>query len=121
MNCAGDSSIKCGGGCRMGVYGLTGGFIIVAGTKNLGGRHLHPTEEFNPISSGSCPAGDIVHPRRFSSFCNNLLCGGDPASRSCEKFDGVSTFQATSVSLVERRANHLCWGLQSGEVLLLGE
>ena len=26
MNCAGDSSIKCGGGCRMGVF-MTGGRI----------------------------------------------------------------------------------------------
>ena len=101
--------------------GFTGGFIIAAGTKELFGNHLLATEEFNPALNQSCPAGDITRTRKFASFCNNLLCGGnDPTYGSCEKFDGVSTFEATSVSLVERRQNHLCWGLPSGEVLLLG-
>ena len=98
--------------------GFTGGFLIAAGTK--AGNNLLPTEKLNPFSNKSCPSGDIKRARKFASFCNNLLCGGDPTFRSCEKFDGISTFEELPVSLVEKRKNHLCWGLQSGEVLLLG-
>ena len=90
-----------------------GGFIIAAGTKVQ-------TEKLNPFSNESCPAGDINRARGSASFCNNLLCGGAPTLRSCEKFDGISTFEELPVTLVERRKRHLCWGLQSGEVLLLG-
>ena len=98
--------------------GITGGFIIAGGTSKHGREHS--TEKLNPFSNESCPAGDIKRPRGSASFCNNLLCGGDPTLRSCEKFDGISTFEELPVSLVERRTFHLCWGLQSGEVLLLG-
>jgi len=35
-------------------------------------------------------------------------------------FDGISSFTRLPVSLVQRRDDHLCWGLQSGEVILFG-
>ena len=99
---------------------FTGGFLIVAGKRSYTRSPLLPTEKFNPFSDESCPAGEINRRTIAASFCNNLLCGGDPTFRSCEKFDGVSTFEALAVSLVERRKFHICWGLQSGEVLLMG-
>ena len=40
--------------------------------------------------------------------------------KSCEKFDGISSFTSLPVRLVKERNNHLCWGLKSGDVLLLG-
>ena len=54
------------------------------------------------------------------SFCGNLACGGWGSRQSCFRFDGAGTFTALSVTLREERAFHLCWKLQSGEVLLLG-
>ena len=56
-----------------------------------------------------------------STFCNNFLCGGRGATpeKSCEKFDGEN-FELLPVGLVEPREDHLCWGLDSGEVILLG-
>ena len=43
-----------------------------------------------------------------------------PSKRSCVKFEANGTFTPLTVSLVEERNYHLCWGLPSGEVLLLG-
>ena len=77
------------------------------------------SEAFNRKLTTTCPAGDTLEGRFYSSFCNNLLCGGGDTN-SCEKFDGVSTFESLPLLLVERREKHLCWGLRSGEVLLLG-
>ena len=54
---------------------------------------------------------------------NRMLCGGTTAdsSQSCEMFDGSSsTFSTVSATLRDARYNLLCWGLQSGAVLLLG-
>lgn len=56
-------------------------------------------------------------------MCNNMICGGygspDP-DRSCEMFDGSYSFTKLPVSLVEKRDDHLCWGLNTGEVILFG-
>ena len=51
-----------------------------------------------------------------------MVCGGftPRAIKSCVKFDGKSTFTALRVRLVHERRMHLCWGLKSGDVLLLG-
>ena len=43
-----------------------------------------------------------------------------PSYRSCVKFGGNGTFIPLPVSMVEERTSHICWGLPSGEVLLLG-
>ena len=55
-------------------------------------------------------------------MCNNMVCGGKSieAEKSCEKFDGISTFTSLPVRLRKRRNGHLCWGLKSGDVLLFG-
>ena len=49
-----------------------------------------------------------------------MLCGGTDASESCEMFDGISAFKTVPASLIQERYNLLCWGLETGEVLLLG-
>ena len=71
------------------------------------------SEAFNRKLNTSCPAGDTEY-RYYSSFCNNLLCGGGDTN-SCEKFDGVSTFESLSLSLVDRREKHLCWVSSQGK------
>ena len=68
-------------------------------------------------------------------MCNNMVCGGksisrvdyaldvsskDTTPRSCEKFDGEYRFTPLPVKLVQPRVGHLCWGLKTGDVLLLG-
>ena len=57
-------------------------------------------------------------------MCNNMVCGGwtgrTGGLKSCEKFDGISTFTPLPVRLIKSRYGHLCWGLKSGDVLLLG-
>ena len=63
-----------------------------------------------------------------SKYTNIILKKGKPHSnaykypsyRSCVKFGGNGTFTSLPVSMVEERTSHLCWGLPSGEVLLIG-
>ena len=99
---------------------LTLGFIIAGGYS---GSVQSSAEVFNPVTGHSCPVGDLPQPRQDAPLCNNIICGGygapDP-ERSCEMFDGISSFTRLPVSLVQRRDDHLCWGLQSGEVILFG-
>ena len=98
------------------------GFII-AGGITTGWSTLRSAEVFNPMTRRFCSVGNLAQPRSRAPMCNNIICGGigypDPF-RTCEMFDGSSTFTRLSVTLVEKREDHLCWGLKSGEVILLG-
>ena len=77
------------------------------------------------MTHGTCSVDHLVHPRGGHTFCNSMVCGGTffnpEAYKSCERFDSrTSSFIVLPVKLVERRVNHLCWGLKSGDVLLIG-
>ena len=77
------------------------------------------------MTKDTCSVDHLVHPRGGHTFCNNMVCGGTffnpEAYKSCERFQARnSSFILLPVKLVERRVNHLCWGLKSGDVLLLG-
>ena len=72
------------------------------------------------MTGRSCKIGDLPVATDDLTICNNVVCGGERATRSCYQFDGVGTFTALSVTLIYPRENHLCWGLPSGEILLLG-
>ena len=88
-----------------------------AGTRDL----ISTAEIFNPKSGRSCKIGDIPEATNALSLCGNLACGGRGSEqKSCSLFDGAGTFRALPVTLREERAEHLCWQLQSGSVLLLG-
>ena len=83
---------------------------------------LKSAEIFHPKTSRSSFVGNLNIGRSGLSICNNIVCGGwiKKAERSCEKFDGISTFTSLPVKLVGVRWSHSCWGLKSGDVLLLG-
>ena len=85
-------------------------------------RELTSAEIFKPQARGSCPVGELKQARSGHTMCNNMVCGGksNKAEKSCEKFDGISTFTSLPVRLRDSREGHLCWGLKSGDVLLLG-
>ena len=97
-----------------------------AGILTVGGRRgpndrVSTVEIFNPRSGRSCKIGDIPVVTNALSLCGNLACGGRGSEqKSCSLFDGAGTFRALPVTLREERAEHLCWQLQSGSVLLLG-
>ena len=96
------------------------GFIISGGSS---GSRLRSAEVFNPVTGTSYPVEDLLHPRSHAPMCNNMICGGSEshdASRSCEIFDGSSSFKRLPVTLVKRRLDHLCWALKSGEIILFG-
>ena len=80
-----------------------------------------PKDKHDPALNQTLPLGNTKERRSGATFCNNFLCGGRGASseRSCEKFDGEN-FEPLPVSLLGRREFHMCWGLKSGEVILLG-
>ena len=86
------------------------------------GDGLNSAEIFNPTTRRTCSVGNLKLARSGHTMCNNMVCGGwfREAEKSCEKFDGISSFTSLPVRLVERRYRHLCWGLKSGDVLLLG-
>ena len=83
---------------------------------------LKSAEIFHPKTSRSCSVGNLNIARSGPSICHNIVCGGwvKEAERSCEKFDGISTFTSLPVRLVGVRWSHSCWGLKSGDVLLFG-
>ena len=77
---------------------------------------LKSVEIFNPTTRRTCSVGNLKQARISNTMCNNMVCGGS----SCEKFDGISSFTSLPLRLVRGRYDHLCWGLKSGDVLLLG-
>ena len=85
-------------------------------------KTLNSVEIFNPMTRRTCSVGNLKLARNGHTMCNNMVCGGEDrkAKKSCEKFDGVSRFTSLPVRLVKSRYGHLCWGLRSGDVLLLG-
>ena len=85
-------------------------------------KALNSAEIFNPTTRRTCSAGNLKQARIARTMCNNMVCGGSgsEAMKSCEKFDGISSFTSLPVRLVKSRISHLCWGLKSGDVLLLG-
>ena len=89
------------------------------GGYNSGG-FLSSAEEFNPETRHSCAVGDIPTASNRGSLCNNMYCGGTGLSRSCVRFHGNGTFTPLPVTLVKSRSDHICWGLPSGEVILMG-
>ena len=85
------------------------------------GKTLNSVEIFNPTTRRTCSVGNLKLARSGHTMCNNMVCGGyNEAEKSCEKFDGISSFTSLPVRLVKSRERHLCWGLRSGDVLLLG-
>ena len=92
------------------------------GGKNGPRGGLNSAEIFNPTTRRTCSVGNLKLARTEHTMCNNMVCGGwvTEAEKSCEKFDGISSFTSLPVKLVKSRYRHLCWGLKSGDVLLLG-
>ena len=84
----------------------------------MSGR-LSSVEEYNTITNKFCKVGDLPQARAYGSLCNNVYCGGDGIERSCVKLEGGTSTQMAA-TLVQKRAYHLCWGLPSGEILLMG-
>ena len=103
---------------------LVPGIIVTGGnpTQTAGVS----VEVFNPHTYHSCSLPDLPGEVRYShSLCRDLLCGGQSSSsrRSCLKLNPLrGVFNHTSVSLVEERANNLCWDVEGegGQTLLVG-
>ena len=98
-----------------------GGYVI-NGHSPLNSAEIFLTKK---PQVGSCPVGNLNQARYFPTMCHNMVCGGGGqrrknAENSCEKFDGKFRFTSLPVRLVQKRIYHLCWGLKSGDVLLLG-
>ena len=111
------------------IEGALSGFPTVDGsvpfweTPNIS-KAVASAEVYNPMTRRGCSVGNITRKRVGHTMCNNMVCGsvyGDSSvSSTCEKFDGISTFNLLPVKLIGDRNYHLCWELKSGEVLLLG-
>ena len=102
---------------------LLSGILIVGGYYQE--KNLNSPKIFNPTTRRTCSVGNLKQARTRLTMCNNMVCGGwswrtMETKKSCEKFDGISSFTSLPVRLVKERNNHLCWGLKSGDVLLLG-
>ena len=95
---------------------IISGFLIVGGD---GSPRLSSIEEYDPATKNSCKVGDLPQARKEGSLCNSVYCGGRGGDRSCVKLEG-GTFSQMSVTLLQNRYRHLCWGLPSGEILLMG-
>ena len=105
--------------------------FIVPGVIITGGRPYilvgEKVEVFNPHTKKTCRLPDLPGGARLShSQCGHLLCGGGHSSsteQSCLMLNPLTgDFTPTSVTLVERRAYHLCWEVEGegGPTLLIG-
>ena len=103
--------------CKSAVLQYTG-FLSIGGYGE--GGHSSTAEIFNPRNGHSCKIGDLPVATVDATICKNIVCGGEMATQSCFQYDGVGTFTALPVTLINPRTNHLCWSLPSGEILLLG-
>ena len=92
------------------------GFMIAGG---FSGSTLRTAEVFNPLTGHSCLIEDLTEPRQEATMCNNMICGGLDL-QSCELFDGTSSFTRLPVSLLRGREDHLCWAINTGEIILFG-
>ena len=114
---------------------MSSGILIVGGRKAKyesgqlkypGFEILKSAELFNPHTRLKCSVGNLKNAfgKRGHSMWNNIICGGpNETARTCEKFQPssrIGTFTELPVTLVEDRMFHSCWGLKSGDVLLLG-
>ena len=97
---------------------LHAGILTVGGED--GSPFLSTAEIFFTKSGHSCKIGDLPVATVDATICKNIVCGGEMATQSCFQYDGVGTFTALPVTLINPRTNHLCWSLPSGEILLLG-
>ena len=107
-------------------------------TPNIS-KAVASAEVYNPMTRRGCSVGSLNRERVGHTMCNNMVLGGewvecqrDPnctgdgcticesQEGTCEKFDGISTFKLLPVRLIGDWRYHLCWGLKSGDVLLLG-
>ena len=107
--------------------GTTCWTIIVSGTSScfliVGGRGDSAPNTVEIVNSGfrdSYQLPKLATNRIAHTMCNNILCGGRETPDSCLMFDGKSKFTPLALKMVEKRANHVCWSLPSGDVLLLG-
>ena len=93
--------------------------ILIAGGENSWGGQRFNSEGYDPSQNQTIWFGELQTARIGSTFCNNFLCGNKDSDRSCEK-PYWKNFELLPVRLLEPRGFHLCWGLESGEVMLLG-
>ena len=91
---------------------------MIVGGYSMSGR-LSSVEEYNTITNKSCKVGDLPKERSYGSLCNSVYCGGNGGERSCVKLEGGTSKQLPA-TLVQKRRYHLCWGLPSGEILIMG-
>ena len=92
-------------------------------------------EIFNPKTNHSCSLPNLPtisgsrEVRYQHSLCGGMICGGagggynSSTQRSCLKLNPLTgAFTPTSVRLVERRYDHLCWDVEGegGPTLLIG-
>ena len=102
---------------------LIAGFIITGGfPEKIVGNSV---EVYNPHSGSHCKLPDLPDKRFIHSHCGHLLCGGWYSSSStwqtCLLFNPTTgQFTTTSVTLRQKREDHLCWGGEDGDVLLMG-
>ena len=93
---------------------------MIVGGYNDDDHSLSSVEIFNPRTKESCQANDLPMASEGGSLCNNLICGGDNMYHSCLRYNGDGSVTTLDLRLENKRRNHLCWTLPSGEVLLMG-
>ena len=94
--------------------------LIVGGEQGAGGERLNSVYKFITETGDYSYVGDQPQVANGGTLCNNLFCGGFPNHKSCVKFNGDGSFTQLPLTLVQLRSFHLCWGLPSGDMLLLG-
>ena len=50
--------------------------ILIVGGKSSPSSYLRSAEVFNPDTGLTCSVGDMPEPRKYSSMCHGLVCGG---------------------------------------------
>ena len=97
---------------------LQEGMLITGGWKYS--QYLKSLEVYNPYINKICKLPDLPYAVSEHTLCGGLLCGGRGYERSCLKL-GPWGFVKATVSLKQRRKQHLCWNWPGGVLLLGGD
>ena len=85
-------------------------------------------ELYIPGTETSCSVEDLQLDKVFHSSCGGFLCGhyynqdwAENSNLKCERIIGTEVSPLPSLTLTEKRSQHLCWRLPGEEgILLLG-
>ena len=97
------------------VYQVSPGFIITGGFSP---EARNSVELFNPLTNKTCKLPNLTAGTFLHTDCSSMIC----RDGHCRKRTTLGSYSESTVRLLFKRVDHLCWPLpgEEGKVMLLG-